>query len=72
MEYIERTVWTFTVPIFILGIFRIIGAIFFFYYSVGVVDTCQRWAVLILFPIGAAVDTVLAIRMWKEARTWKG
>ena len=65
MEYIERTIWTFTVSIFLLGIFQIIGAIFFFYYSAGFVDTCQRWAVLILFIIGAAIDTWVAVRMWK-------
>lgn len=72
MEYVKNAVWTNTVAIFNLGIAQIVGAIFYFFYSAGYVDPCQRWAVLILLPIGAAVGTVLAIRMWKEARGWKG
>lgn len=72
MEYVENAIWTSTVGIFNLSIVQIVGAIIYFFYSAGYVDLCQRWAVLILFIVGATIDTVVAIRMWKEFRMGKG
>ena len=65
MEYLERTIWEFTVSIFIMGILQILGAVFYFFYAAEYVDLWGRLPVLILFPLGAAIDTWIAIRMWK-------
>lgn len=65
-EELRPTFWQFVVFVFNIGIVMIGFAWFHYFYARGIIDLIQRVGIVIIFTLGAAICTVIAIEAWKE------